>query len=83
MIVSINPNPFPGNSSILVQSRIAQSVTLNVFDAAGKKVYGGKHNLSPGYNAVSILAGHWNAGVYFFSFTTQSGEKFVRRAIKQ
>jgi len=83
VIISLQPNPFPGNSSIIVQSRAAQSITLNVFDAAGRKLYTGKYNLSVGYNTVNIFSGHWNTGVYFFSFTTQAGEKFVRKAVKQ
>ena len=83
VIISLYPNPFPGNNSITVQSRVAQSVSVNVFDAAGRKVYGGRHNLSVGFNTINIPSGQWMAGVYFFSFETSAGEKFVRKAVKQ
>ncbi|MEP7372453.1 MAG: CotH kinase family protein [Chitinophagaceae bacterium] len=83
IIISLSPSPFPANSSIAIRSRVAQAVQLNVFDAAGRKVYGAKHNLSVGYNTVNILSGQWNTGVYFFSFTSQAGEKLVLKAIKQ
>jgi CotH kinase protein/Secretion system C-terminal sorting domain len=83
IIISFYPNPFSGNSNISVQSKVAQSVSINVFDVAGRKVYGGRHNLSVGFNAVNISSGQWGAGVYFFSFETPAVEKFIRKGIKQ
>ncbi len=83
VIISLYPNPFQGNCTISVQSRVLQAVSINIFDVAGRKVYGGRHNLSVGFNTVSIPSGQWGAGVYFFSFETPAGEKFIRKGVKQ
>lgn len=82
VIISLYPNPFSGNNSITVQSRIAQVFNINVFDISGRKVYSGRYNLFAGFNVINIPSVQWAAGVYFFSFNTSSGEKFVRKAMK-
>jgi hypothetical protein len=83
VIISIQPNPFAGNPVINVESRVAQSIGLNILDAAGRNLYRNNYNLSVGYNSITIPFAQWSAGVYFFSFKTSGGEKLIRKAIKQ
>jgi hypothetical protein len=83
IVISIGPNPISGNGNIIVQSRVSQPVTLNVFDMTGRKVYGSSYNLSFGYNTLNVSSAVWGTGIYLFSFQTLSGEKFVFKAIKQ
>jgi len=83
VIISIQPNPFSGNANISIESNAAQSFSVNVFDATGKKVYGKTYTLSIGYNSINLPSALWSTGAYFFRFETSSKEKFVRKAIKQ
>jgi hypothetical protein len=83
VVISIQPNPFPGNAGISIESRVAQTITLNIFDAGGRNMHRNNYNLSAGYNSINIPFSQWSAGVYFFSFKTSAGEKIIRKAIKQ
>ncbi|HLG38668.1 MAG TPA: CotH kinase family protein [Chitinophagaceae bacterium] len=82
LFISIRPNPLTGNGNIIVESRMAQPVNLNVFDMNGRKIYASRYNLSYGYNSLNIPSGSWSTGVYFLSFETSAGEKFVRKVVK-
>jgi len=83
VIISINPNPFQGNAIIHIESPTAQAISLNVFDAIGRKVASTGYNLLAGINTVNLVSGQWMTGVYFFNFETATGEKVVYKAIKQ
>jgi hypothetical protein len=83
VIISLSPNPFFANAGFTVQSRNDQAIMVNVFDAAGRKVYDGRHFLSRGFNTMTILSGQWTTGIYFFRFETEAGEKFVLKGLKE
>jgi len=83
VIISFYPNPFSGNENVTIQSRVNQSMSINVFNTEGKKIRAMQYQLSTGYNYIPLNAGSWAAGIYFFQFHNSSGEKFIRKAIKQ
>lgn len=83
VIVSVQPNPFPGNGRLVVQSRTAQTAGICVYDIAGRKVWTSRCNLSFGYNYLVVPSAQWMAGVYFISLETAAGEKHVCKVIRQ
>jgi CotH kinase protein len=83
VIILLYPVPFSDKENIIVQSRQNQTININVSDASGRSMYEGKHQLLTGVNTVSLSSGYWAGGVYFFTFQTSSGERFVRKAVKQ
>lgn len=83
VIISVQPNPFSGNAGIRAESRVAQSVSMYVFDAVGRKVFENRYDLSVGFNSLSVPSAHWSAGIYFFHFKSAAGETVVSKVIKQ
>jgi len=83
VIISVQPNPFSGNAGIRAESRVAQSVSMYVIDAVGRKVFETKYSLSAGFNSLSVPSSHWSAGIYFFHVKSAAGENVVSKVIKQ
>ena len=83
IIISFYPNPFSTEKNIIIQSRIAQQLSVQVVDAVGRKIFAGQYFLTPVVNTIDINSDRWAPGVYFFHFQNFSGEKFTRRVIKQ
>lgn len=83
VIIYFSPNPFSGNENIIIESRVSQTMNINVFNAEGKKMRTTQYQLSTGYNSIPLNATSWAAGIYFFQFQNLSGEKFIRKVIKQ
>ena len=82
VIIAINPNPFSDNGTISITLTNAQSISLDVFDAGGRKLYSKNYQLLAGLNTINVPSVAWMTGVYFFSFQPSSGERIVRKAIK-
>ncbi len=80
---SIQPNPIAGNANVSIQSTIAQRIILKVTDALGRTTCQYHSDVSIGLNSIVVPALGWSSGVYFFSFTSSSGEKIVAKAVKQ
>lgn len=83
VIISIYPNPLPANGSLSIRSRIAQTASITVFNANGQEVYNQQFQLTAGFNTITPPLEQWIPGVYFFRFTTSSGEKIIRKVIRQ
>ncbi|TAL51787.1 MAG: spore coat protein CotH, partial [Chitinophagaceae bacterium] len=62
--VSIAPNPFSNSPAIKILSKLSQTVSIQVNDAAGRVVYRKNVTVSPGLNDISIAAGRWQRGIY-------------------
>jgi len=82
VVISINPNPISGNSTISIQLKYDQFVGLEVFNVAGQKVYAKNYQLPAGSNTITVESVPWMTGVYFFSFKTSADVNVVLKAIK-
>lgn len=76
------PNPVRNNYQLMVSSRLAQQLDLVVTDAAGRVMYQKSTPLKPGYNSFSIDMNSWAAGIYMLQANAESGEKIVKKLMK-
>lgn len=83
VIISFNPNPFSTDKNIIVQSSRAQQLSLKVTDAMGRQIFSGQYVLVPVVNKIDMNTDRWSPGVYFLNFQNSSGEKFIRKVVKQ
>ncbi|MES1218757.1 MAG: CotH kinase family protein [Bacteroidota bacterium] len=83
VIISFYPNPFSSDKNLVIQSRIAQQLSLQVSDAMGRQLFTGQFPLTPVFNKINLNTDRWPPGVYFFQFSNSSGEKFTRKVMKQ
>lgn len=83
VIIGFYPNPFNGNQSLPVISKLAQPFSITVWNSAGQQMLARTYQLGAGQNTVTVSAARWAAGVYYYEFRTGSGEKFSRKGMKQ
>jgi hypothetical protein len=80
MLASVFPNPLSSFNSIVIKTKISQPIQLQVMDALGKTVYSQQIQAVPVSNYITnVHTETWARGVYFFIFSTQSGEKIIRK----
>lgn len=77
------PNPVTSHYQLLVRSRSAQQLDLFVADASGRLMYKTMKMLNPGNNSFSIEMNNWPAGIYMLHISSQSGEKILKKIVKQ
>jgi len=82
IIVSINPNPLPGNGTLNVQSKTAQSLNLKIYDAMGRILRSEKWQLINGMNTIDLHSSNWAKGVYFISLKSSNGDNQVRKLVR-
>jgi len=83
ILVEIFPNPTNGNGTIIVKTKNPQAIILNVFDGMGRKVHTQKINALPVSNSISLnKMSIWQAGIYYFIFSNNTGEKITRNIMK-
>lgn len=77
------PNPFGNHLAVIIQSKNAQALHCAVTDAAGRIMYAERLPVSAGYNSLTNLQpANWSAGIYFFCFTNDNGEKIIKKMLK-
>lgn len=73
------PNPFSGETNILVSSALIEDVQINIFDMTGRLV----KDLKTVTNEKFVVGSELENGVYIINATTQDGSKSVFRIVKQ
>jgi CotH kinase protein/Secretion system C-terminal sorting domain len=77
------PNPFNNQAGVMLQSKKAQSITYTVTDIAGRTMYAEKFPVPAGYTTLTNLQTmNWCAGIYFLVFTNDTGEKIIKKILK-
>jgi CotH kinase protein/Secretion system C-terminal sorting domain len=82
IIVSINPNPLNGDGTMIVQSKNNQSLAMQVSDAMGRTLFAKSVSLNAGTNYVPLNSNAWATGIYFISFKSSSGDKIVKKVLR-
>ncbi|MFI5185523.1 MAG: CotH kinase family protein [Chitinophagales bacterium] len=83
IIVTIYPNPLPGNGTMIIQSKNDQSLTLYVYDAMGRVLQSQKLQLRIGVNDFTLNSSGWASGIYFMSLRSSSGDKEIRKLLRR
>lgn len=81
--VSLLSNPVHGNLVVSIVAKRFSAGSISIADAAGKIVYTEKTRLSTGSNTISIGVSKYAAGIYYFVFLNENGNKEVVRFIKK
>jgi hypothetical protein len=82
IIVSVNPNPLQGNGIITIQSKNDQLLNMQVCDAIGRMMMASTQPLHRGVNTINLNSNYWATGMYFISFQSSSGDKEVRKILR-
>jgi hypothetical protein len=72
--LSVYPNPTHDNVNIEMNSAVERPVTLEVFDAVGKRVHQLRHDLSTGDETLTMDASEFAKGAYLIR-ATSGGER--------
>jgi hypothetical protein len=76
------PNPVKNNYQLVVRSRMAQALYINVTDVTGRLLYNETRNIQAGYNSFTVNMSNWSAGIYMLQLTAASGEKITEKLLK-
>jgi subtilisin family serine protease len=80
-VLNVYPNPFSTAFSITFYTPQTSSIRLEIFDAAGKKVYDRQNTAGRYYQSISIN-NSFAKGVYFLRLTTTQ-RVFYRKMVRQ
>jgi serine protease AprX len=80
-VLDVYPNPFSTAFSITFYTPQTSSARLEIFDAAGKKVYDRQNTAGRYYQSISIN-NSFAKGVYFLRLTTDT-KVFYRKVVRQ
>lgn len=83
IIVSIYPNPLPGNGTMIIRSRDDQSLSMQVYDALGRVLQSQEISLHTGINNLTLYSNGWASGVYFISMRSANGDKEIRTLFRK
>jgi hypothetical protein len=81
--IRLDPNPFHSDPVANILSRSQQAISLQVIDAMGRIVYKDEWQLQSGPNSILIPSATWSGGLYFFRFTAASGDRIVKKMLKE
>jgi hypothetical protein len=81
-IVLINPNPLQGSGTVRIESKNDQVLTVQVCDVTGKVVFSTIVQLRVGFNTTDLNSNRWAPGMYFISFWSSSGDKYVKKILR-
>ena len=81
---NIYPNPTNGMEyTIRLKTKGSQKVKMDVFDVMGRLVHSQNINTVPVSNFISISGmNKWQAGIYYFVFRNNDGEKVTKKIMK-
>ncbi len=82
IIVSINPNPLPGEGAVIIQSKNNQTLQMHVYDAMGRVMQSEQTQLHSGVNTITLHSNYWARGAYFISLKSSNGDKEVRTIVR-
>jgi len=82
--IEVYPNPVGNNNiTIKIKVRDIQTIRLQVLDVLGRQIHSQQINTVPVSNYITNLdLATWPKGLYFFKFTTETGEKIVAKVIR-
>jgi plastocyanin len=81
--VVLYPNPFVDKVSVKMESAQAVECRLTIRDISGRVIMQMPVRVEPGTNVRSIEMDFLNPGIYFFEFTTSSGDVMIRKMIRE
>jgi hypothetical protein len=83
IIAHFYPNPVEDNFSLDIKSKITQKMVVRITDAAGRTMLSQSYSLHYGENFFTIQTSQWAPGIYVFSYQADSGEKGIKKLVKQ
>ena len=83
IIAGIYPNPVESNFTLDIKSKIPQQIAVLITDASGRTMVKQSYSLQYGENFYSIHTDQWAPGIYIFSYQADSGEKGIKKLVKQ
>ncbi|MFK7924923.1 MAG: endonuclease/exonuclease/phosphatase family protein [Bacteroidia bacterium] len=81
--LSISPNPLQERSTIYYILPQSSSVQINIFDAAGRKVFSQQTQNGPGSHSANLNASAFTAGIYYCQLVTDYGSKTSKFVIAE
>tara|TARA_R110001632_G_scaffold74746_2_gene170700 strand:- start:7010 stop:7327 length:318 start_codon:yes stop_codon:yes gene_type:complete len=75
--LSAAPNPFVTETKITFDSKIDQTITLNVKNVLGRTVYTKKHKIKKGKNSIPFSKDDLRSGVYIYAI--QNSKQLVSK----
>jgi hypothetical protein len=77
------PNPFVDKVSVKIESDQSFECRLTIRDISGRVIMQMPVRVESGTNLKSIEMDFLNPGIYFFEFTTSSGDVLIRKMIRE
>jgi hypothetical protein len=65
----LSPNPFTDQLFLVMDYRNESTLTINFYDASGKKLLTSSYQITEGYNSIQMDAGSLSKGIYFYSIS--------------
>jgi len=81
--LSASPNPFVGQIDLAIATPAHQSVTIDVFDLLGRRVYSKEHVAGLGETTLHLDGSNWPRGLYLVRVTTADGQTATTRITRQ
>src|SRR5690606_8801528 len=82
LTASVFPNPSRSSGTLDLAAPVPQAVTVEVFDALGRRVHAGVHTVN-GAARVRLDASRWAPGVYVARVTAGDGTTATARIVRQ
>ena len=82
MSVALYPNPFSTLATLTVSTDAAQPLTVEVFDALGRRVHRGTHTAS-GSTSIALDGSRWTPGLYVVRVMMADGTRVTTQLVRR
>ncbi len=82
-VLSIYPQPFNDQFTLIYYSAIAQNLEVNIFDISGKMVYNYKWSVQQGWVEETLVNAVLGAGIYTLQIIDGEGKAITNKIVRQ
>lgn len=80
--IQVFPNPIGDRFYVYIRNMSSGSANINLYNAAGQRVYTKAVNLVNGSEYLEIPSGHLASGTYYLRLAAGNGFKFIKKLVK-
>lgn len=80
--ISIYPNPFTNDLTLIVETGLSDQLTFKIFDGLGHLISESKHQTALGSNEYSLSTSQFPTGVYLIQVLSESGKTWSQKVVK-